>query len=310
MTRILVTGASGLLGANLVLHAADEGHRVIASSRLQPIAAEGFESALADLSLPGEARRMLQTFRPEWVVHCAALTDLDRCEGEPELAFKLNADMAEMVAHASRRVGARLLQISTDAVFDGHRGAYTEADKPAPRNVYGKAKLAGEQAVIQADPSALIVRTNFFGWNAQAKHGLAEWFLSELKEKHECPGFTDAWFSPILVNDLCSLMLRMLEAGFSGVYHVPGADCVSKYEFGVRLAREFGLDPTLVMQASVKGANLAAPRGEQLCLRAERLIGAFGEELPGLARGLTKFKNLWDSEYMERLRAVARSQSS
>jgi dTDP-4-dehydrorhamnose reductase len=310
MARILVTGASGLLGANFVLHAVDLGHEVIAISRARAVTAEGVETAHADLSAPGEARRLVEAIRPNWVVHCAALTDLDRCECEPELALNLNSEMAEMVAHASRSVGARLVHVSTDAVFDGRRGDYTEADNPSPINVYGRTKLAGERAVMEADPGALIVRTNFFGWSAHAGQGLAEWFLTEMGEGRECPGFADVSFSPLLVNQLCDLLLRMLQLGFYGLYHLPGADCVTKHDFGVRLARAFGFDPSLILKASVKRARLAAPRGERLCLRADRMVEALGETPPSLDAGLSRFREMHDSDYVTRLRAAARSQSS
>lgn len=310
MARILVTGASGLLGANLVLHAVDQGHRVIAVSRTRLVTAAGVESALVDLSQPGQARSVMQSFRPNWVVHCAGLTDVDRCECEPELAFKLNAEMAELVAHASRATGARQVHLSTDAVFDGRQGDYDEGATPAPINVYGRSKLSAEQAVIEADPGALIVRTNFFGWNARAAHGLAEWFLGELQDGRPCAGFEDVWFSPLLVNDLCGILLRLVDAGLSGIYHVPGADCVTKYDFGVRLANAFELDSSLITRASVKGARLAAPRGERLCLSSRRLTADLGLSPPGLDRGMAGLKDLRDGTYVARLRDLIRRQTS
>lgn len=307
---MLVTGASGLLGTNFVLHAVDAGHRVIAASLVQPVEIEGVESVQADLSAAGEARRVIEACRPEWLVHCAALTDLDRCQEEPDFAFKLNAEMAGMVAHASRSIGARLVHISTDSIFDGGRGGYTEADNPAPVNVYGRSKLAGERAVSEADPGALIIRTNFFGWSPRPGHGLAEWFLNQLQGGGECPGFTDVWFSPLLANDLCDILLGMLEAGSSGLFHIPGAECVSKYDFGVRLAKAFELDPGLVVPTSIGKAGMLAPRGRRLCLRAERLITDYGHSPPGLDRGLAGLKSLRDSGYLARLRDIARSQPS
>jgi len=309
VARVLVTGASGLLGANLVLEAADAGHQVIAASHIHPVASGGLEACMGDLSRPGEARRLLETCRPEWVIHCAALTDLDLCETNSPLAYRLNTEMAAAVARASQAVGARLLHISTDAVFDGRQGGYVEDDVPAPINVYGKSKLAGEEEVARADPAALIVRTNIFGWNPRANRGLAEWFLSGMEDGRQRPGFTDVWVTPILVNDLSRLLLRMLEAGLFGVYHVPGADCVSKYAFGESLARAFDLDPELVTWATVESARLAAPRGKQLCLQAFRLLGAIDIKLPSLDQGLSRLRDLRRTGFLDRLRGLVRSQA-
>jgi dTDP-4-dehydrorhamnose reductase len=106
-----------------------------------------------------------------------AATDIEACERDPALAHRLNTEMAQGVARAAAETGARLLHLSTDAVFDGADGSYREDQLPAPLNVYGKTKLAGEAAVSEAHPGALVVRTNFFGWNAKPKVNLAEWFL-------------------------------------------------------------------------------------------------------------------------------------
>ncbi|MCJ7707996.1 MAG: SDR family oxidoreductase, partial [Anaerolineales bacterium] len=194
--------------------------------------------------------------------------------------------------------------ISTDAVFDGERGGYTEDDEPHPTNVYGQSKLEGEQAVAAAHPEALIVRTNLYGWNAQDKQSLAEWFLSNLEAGKRCRGFTDVWFSPILVNDLGWLLFAMLEVGLTGVYHVAGSECASKYDFGLRLARIFGLDPSLVEPVGVGQAALRARRGRQLCLNVERAERALGASLPTVEEGLTRFRDLRESGHVQALKAL------
>jgi dTDP-4-dehydrorhamnose reductase len=304
MTRLLITGAGGLLGANLVLEAVAAGHEVIGLDLDHPVRHPDVTGVKADLSLPGKAMEVFQARRPDWVIHCAAATNVDGCETHPDMAFRLNRDMAGQVAEAARLVGARLAHISTDAVFDGERGGYREEDVPRPINAYGRSKLAGEQAVAEAYPEALIVRTNLYGWNAQPKSSLAEWFLSNLEAGKRCPGFSDVWFSPILVNDLGRLLFAMLEAKLAWVYHVAGGECVSKYDFGVRLARVFGLDGSLVESARLEQGALKASRGWQLCLNVERAERAMGASLPTVEEGLTRFRDLRESGHVEALKAL------
>ena len=292
MATILITGAGGLLGANLVLDALASGHRVIAVDHQYPIRHAEVDSLAADLCQAGAAESILAAKRPEWVIHCAAATSVDGCEADPAMAFRLNRDMAQAVARGARAAGSRLVHISTDAVFDGESGGYTEDDEPHPINVYGQSKLEGEQAVAEAYPEALIVRTNIYGWNAQPKQSLAEWFLSNLEAGNRCPGFTDAWFSPILVNDLGRLLVAMLGAGLTGVYHVAGGECVSKYDFGVRLAGVFGLDARLVEPVGAAQAALQARRGSNLCLSTQHSATALGMKMPDVATGLVKFRAL------------------
>lgn len=300
----MVTGASGLLGANLVLTAIDDGHEVVAVCHRLPITLEGVDVVCADLSQPGIAQHLTSVHAPEWVVHCAAATNVDNCEEDPEMAFRLNRDMAGWMAEGAWLIGARLIHISTDAVFDGERGNYREDDTPNPINIYARSKLAGEKAVAAAHPEAAIVRTNIYGWNAQPKLSMAEWFLEQFEQGKRCPGFSDVWVTPILVNDLASLLLQMLEVKLSGVYHVVGDECVSKYEFGVRLAKIFGLDPSLIEPVSVNDAGLRAPRAQRMCLKGEKVTNSLGAQLPDVNTGLHRFCELRRDNFLTRLKGL------
>lgn len=304
MARILLTGASGLLGANLVLEASRR-HEVVAVCYQHRIWREGVDVIQADLSHPGVAAEVIASRRPQWVVHCAAATDVDACEASPGMACRLNRDMAREVAEAARSVRARLVHISTDAVFDGKRGGYRESDAARPINAYGKSKLEGERAVAAAHPEALIVRTNFFGWNAQAKRSLAEWFLDRLERGEACPGFVDVWVSPILVSDVGELLLKMMTAGLRGVYHVAGGQCLSKYDFGRMVARVFGLDPDLVRPARVAEAGLGAPRPARLCLDGSKVERELAIRLPGVVEGIERMKRELERGIRSELKLMA-----
>jgi dTDP-4-dehydrorhamnose reductase len=304
MQRVLITGASGLLGANLVL-AARPDDDVVAVFNRHPIERRGVHCIGADLSEPGAAYALFDELRPDFVVHCAAATDVDACEMDPEWAGRLNRDMAGWVAEAAARIGARMVHISTDAVFDGTQTIHTENEVPSPVNVYGRTKLEGERAVLDAHPDAAVVRTNLFGWNAQAKLGLAEWFLERLGSGRSSPGFTDVTFSPILVGDLASWLWRVLDAGLSGLWHIGGRTCLSKYEFGVKLAQAFELDRDLVVEASVSDAGMKAERPKALCLDSSRIEAALGDVLPTVDQGLARFGSMASDGTRAEIRAMA-----
>jgi len=289
MSRVMITGASGLLGANLAHLAATE-HQVVAVSGRRPLQLAGLISVSADLSRAGQAQRLLREHRPDWVVHCAAATDLDRCEREPEWAQALNVGMARQVAEACQELGARMAHISTDSVFDGAAGEYAEQDEPRPLNVYARTKLEGEQAVQAACPGALVVRTNFFGWTISPRQSLAEWFLGRFERGESTPGFADVYFSPLLVDHLARILLELLGRGVQGLLHLPGATCLSKYEFGVRLAKAFQHNPALVYAASVQDAGLSAVRPLRTCLTGDRAAALLGRPLPDMEAGLDELR--------------------
>ena len=301
MPRLLITGASGLLGANIVMEARDE-HEVIAVYNRHPIELNGVQSAQVNLCQQVEATRLFDRFQPEWVIHCAADTSIDELEDDPDRAFRVNRDMAANVAEAAQQAGARIVHISTDAVFDGRDGPYHETDPTEPVNVYGKSKLAGERAVQAVYPDALIIRTNIFGWNAQPKTSLAEWFLEQLEAGNTCPGLTDIDFSPLLANDLAKLILLMLAEDLSGVFHVPGADCVSKYDFGMHIANLFGFDTDQIVPTVSGDVGFKALRPARACLVGDKIEHLLGIQLPAIEDSLIRFRALRETGFTARLR--------
>jgi dTDP-4-dehydrorhamnose reductase len=301
--RILVTGASGLLGLNLALEAAGE-HLVFGQANRQGVKTDRFSILRADLLDPGAVERLLDQTQPDWVINCAALAIVDACEADPALARQLNSEYPGKLAAYVARGGARLMHISTDAVFDGQRGDYTEEDAPNPLGVYAQTKLEGEHRVAEANPEAIIARVNLFGWSLTGRRSLAEFFYYNLSAGNAVRGFTDVFFCPLLVNDLAHILLDMLEKRLNGLYHVVSSQCSSKYDFGVALARRFGLDERLISPASVKDSGLNAPRSPKLTLRAGKLAGVLGRPIPNLSTGLDGLYTLYQQDYPQKLREM------
>lgn len=293
MARLLVTGASGLLGANFMLEAVEK-HDVVGLYHSHPIKHERVRTVQAHLNSRDSVRRLIEAVCPEWIINCAAATNLDLCEDRHDWAFRLNRDLPGWVAQEAQVFGARLVHISTDAVFDGEKGNYKESDAPAPISVYGESKLAGELAVTSANPEALIVRTNIYGWNAQPKSSLAEFFLEKLERGEACDGFRDVWITPLLASDLAKAILELLDMDVKGLYHLAGQECVSKYEFGRRLANTFGLDAGLVAPISVDSAGLKAHRSKNLCLDCQAIGEVIDIKLLSLQAGLDRFHRQQD----------------
>lgn len=301
--RILITGASGLLGLNLALEAA-QAHRVYGVVNDHPLHTEAFTVLQADLLASGTVEQLLDETRPDWVIHCAALAVIDACEANPPLARQLNTELPALLAHHVARGGARLLHVSTDAVFDGQRGDYTEDDSPNPLSVYARTKLDGEKAVLDANPDALVARVNLFGWSLSGRRSLAEFFFNNLSAGQPVMGFTDVYFCPLLANDLAQVFLAMLAGSLNGIYHVVSQECISKYDFGVRLAELFSLDAALIRPTRVAESGLKAARSPRLTLRSKKLSTALGAALPTVSTGLERFYTLYQQGYPQKLREM------
>ncbi len=300
--RILVTGVSGLLGVNFMQETMLT-HEVIGVDRGK-LAAPPIWVLKQDLLDPSAADTILDNTKPDWVVNCAALADLDLCEEDPALAKLLNTDLPRRLARACKARNISFAHISTDAVFDGQKdGYYTEEDQPNPTGVYAKTKLAGEWAVLTENQKAIVARVNFYGWSLGGRRSLAEFFYNNLTNSKSMSGFTDVIFCPMLVNDTARTLVKMLTRGLSGLYHLVGPQAMSKYQFGVEIARRFHLRESEITPKSVNFAGLIAKRSNNLWLSANKLSTALGEDLPSFSTGLNEFYTQHEQGYPQKIRS-------
>ncbi|NOH00723.1 MAG: SDR family oxidoreductase [Chloroflexi bacterium] len=230
--------------------------------------------------------------------------DLDACENDPDLAKRLNTDLPRRFARACKTRNIPLAHISTDAVFDGEKdGFYTEDDKPNPLGMYAKTKLDGEWAVLTENPSAIVARVNFYGWSLSGRRSLAEFFYHNLSHNKSMSGFTDVVFCPMLANDTARLLVKMLKRGLGGLYHLVGTQAMSKYQFGVEIARKFRMRESDITPKSVSFSGLLARRANNLWLSTHKLSTDLGENLPGFSTGLDEFYTQFRQGYPQKIRS-------
>jgi len=303
--RLLVTGASGLLGLNLSLVAAAQNFTVIGLVHSRELRGAPFETQVVNLLDQVNAQAQIKAIKPDAIIHCAAVANLNAAESEPELTHTLNAVVPGRLAAAAFRWGVPFVHISTDAVFDGRTGGYSESDLPNPLSVYAQSKLAGEIAVQEANPDSLIARVVFYGWSLSGKRSLSEFFFNNLQAGTRIKGFTDTLFCPLYVEDLSQVLVEMLTAGLKGVYHVVSPDSLSKYDFGVRIAEKFGFDPSLIEPVRMQVIQREAARSLNLVLKTNKAQTALGHALPSVEGGLERLFQRWQGGYPEQLQNFA-----
>ncbi len=298
--KILITGASGLLGFNLSLqmHSA---HEIIGVDR-SSLANTPFPIIKTDLLDTDAIPRILDESQPDALIHCAANANVDACELDPSNAATLNAVLPGQLASACLDRNIRFLHISTDAVFDGMKeGIYTEDDAPNPLGVYAQTKLDGEYAALDANPNAAIARVNFFGWSLSGKRSLAEFFVNNLGAGKNVNGFDDVYFCPLFVGDLADTLIGVLEKSLSGLYHAVGSRALTKYQFGQEIARQFGFDAGLIHPISVSDSGLTAKRSTNLRLSVHKLSTALGHKIPDFSTGLVQFYTQHQQGYPQKM---------
>jgi len=285
--RILVTGASGLLGLNLCLEKAKE-HDIYGIVHQTQLANAPFMLIRQDLTNKNTIRRIFNQTKPELVVNCAAMANVDQCEKHPIPAAKINSEIPGYLAKNCAERAIPFIHISTDAVFDGEKGNYKETDVPNPLSIYAKTKLEGEKRVLDANPAALIARVNFFGFSITGRRSLAEFFLRNLISSKKVYGFVDILFSPLYVNDLVETLFNMVKNKLSGIYHVVSSDHLSKYDFGILISEKFNLDGSIITPESYLKGKLIAKRSPNLFLDVSKLLST-GIEVPNVALAVDHF---------------------
>ena len=301
MTRCLVTGASGLLGLNLCLQFLPD-FEVFGVSNTISLSNLPFQTIKKNLEEPEAIKNIIDQYKPDIIFHCAAMANIDQCEENPDLTFRINAELPGKIAYLSKRKGIKLVHISTDAVFDGQKGNYTEDDQPNPLGVYAKSKLEGENYVSENNPEALIARVNFYGYSITGKRSLSEFFLNNLLDNKSMLGFTDVFFCPLIVNDLVDLLHEMINADLCGIYHTLSCESLSKYDFGCMIAERFSLDAGLIKPVSVYESGLVATRSLNLTLQTQKLSSALDKKLPDQLSGINRLFKLYQENYAEKIK--------
>lgn len=270
--RVLIAGGTGLLGPYLA-EAAERLGQVVVHGR----SAGGLA---LDLTLAGAVRRLVDEVRPDIVLQCVALTDVDRCEQYPDAADALNRLVTHEFASALPRE-ATLVQLSTDQVYPGLSGPYAEGDE-APVNAYGRSKLAGERAAL-AHPNGLVLRVNFFGPSrTPGRASLSDWLIDSLRHGSRITLFRDNLFSPLHLATLSSLVVEAVQQKLRGIFNLGARNGMSKADFAMGIARRLALSTeraTVGRSTEVPGR---ASRPKDMRMAVDRIEQALGRAMPTL----------------------------
>ena len=273
--HILVTGASGLLGGYLLRHLSGMDHRVTAWSGSTSGTAFGFQITPMSLTDGDALRRSLLTTRPDVVVHAAAMASVAKCFKAPELAWRVNAEATRELVTLVSELSARLLLVSTDLVFDGSHGNYRELDEAQPLSIYGRTKLAAEEAALGYDRAAVVRVSLLFG----PAHGQRRSFFDEqvaaIREARPCQLFSDEWRTPVALSTAASALIRIAESDFTGRLHLGGPERMSRLEMGQRLAGALGCDAASLISVTRDSAAADEPRPRDNSLDSSRWRSLF-----------------------------------
>lgn len=257
--KLLITGASGLYGSKLAQMALSKNFEVY-SSDIQDLSVYGNFVKL-DISGKTQVDEAFKTIKPNVVVHAATLTDVDKCELNKALAWKVNVEGTKNIVEAAKATGSFLIYISTDYVFGGETGRYKETDAPNPINYYGVTKLKAEE-IVKTQKEYFIARPSvmYGSTPAAGKVNFALWIIENLRKGEHVKIVTDQWNTPTLNTNLAQMTLEVIERRLTGIYHLCGATRVSRFKFVEQIADVFSLDKGLIDKVLSSQFTLPAKR--------------------------------------------------
>ena len=255
MKKILITGAFGQLGTSLCKVLSNES--ILAVGRVI-ISTKKYKCIELDITNQRKVAEIIRNYKPDIIIHLAAMTDVDGCEKTPEIAFDVNVKATENLLTSFK---GKFIYISTDYVFDGEKGPYFEDDKVNPMSVYGKTKLYGENLVQQSDIDWVILRSNIiFSYSDRTKASFVNWVVDSLKKRQMITVVNDQWNNPTWTNDLAKVISKIIEKDINGLYHYGGRDYLNRLEFAKMIASTFGLDGSLIKPITTSELNWLAQR--------------------------------------------------
>ena len=264
--RILVVGASGFLGHAVCKAPGAEFERVPAS-RSDP------GHRRMDLTNADQVRRVVEEIGPKWVINTAAMTSVDGCEQEPEAAYQTHVRGTQNLVRACESRESGLIVVSTNYVFDGKAGPYSEDDVPNPLNVYGRTKLEAEECLLNAGCRGMVVRTAvLYGYDPECRPNFVTWAANTLARGEQIRVVTDEWANPTSVDDLAVFLLNLCRTDFQGLIHFAGCDFLSRYEMVERICARFDLDLGLVTPVISADLGQAAVRPLRAGLKIDRAL--------------------------------------
>ncbi len=289
--RILVTGASGLVGHRVARLALEKGHEVYCLYREHAVNI-GVPLTL-DITDGGRLLKTISEVKPNAIIHTAAYTDVDGCEANRDLAWRVNAEATRSIAEASAENGSHMVYVSTDYVFDGEKGLYLEDDQTNPVNYYGFTKLKGEEFVKEYAVEWCIARTSvIYGWSLTGKPNFATWVINNLRQRKEVNALIDQYVSPTLNTNLAEMLLEVAERRITGVLHASGATRINRYMFALKLAEAFSLDKDLVKPAEMRSISWKARRPRDSSLNVDKASTLLKAKPLKLEQALRNMRNI------------------
>lgn len=283
---VLVFGASGLLGSSVFrsFSSCSETYGTFFKSKITP----GSKMILIDATDEMKVRRLVRRLKPTKIINCLGLTNVEECERRPEASWKLNAEIPIFLSRISMEISAEFVHISTDHFLSELNCPRSESTIMTAINQYGFTKLAAENTILQENSTALILRTNFFGYSHQVDKSILNFAMNAFNHNKQINGFDDVFFSPVGISEVSMFLSSEKSNRVYGLLNFASSNPISKYDFLKLVGQVMGFSGANVERSSISTSSLTVRRPNYLALNPARLFNDLGYSIPSLQTMIEK----------------------
>lgn len=287
--KILFTGGSGLLAINLANQLKND-YDIYLGMHQRFIHLDLTKSINLNLEDENLIEKAILELRPDVLINAAGMTSVEKCEKNPDQALAINSIIPGNLAKISKNLGVKFVHISTDHLYDGTREFSTEEDILCPINQYGRSKALGEELVLKNNTDSLIIRTNFFGWGTSYRNSFSDFIITTLVNRNQLFLFEDVFFTPISTDSLCEFALKLINTNNNGIYNLVSSEKISKYNFGIDLAKCFNLDKKLIQKDLISNRIGLVKRPKDMSLCNKKIQNALSLKIESLEDQIIKLQ--------------------
>lgn len=281
MKRILIVGGSSMLGYKI--SSISKNYEIYYTFYRNKIFSDKNNSIKINICDKKECEKIVE-LKPDVIINCAALTNVDYCEKFKDEAYEVNVNGTKNLVEICNKINSKFVHISSDAIFSGNKGCFVEEDTPKAVNVYGKTKLESEKIASLVSNHLILRSSVIFGWiplqylttrdKSIKKMNFALWVIKNLYEGKKIFVVNDQFNTPTLVDNLANNIIELIDKDLTGIFHVGGQSCISRLDFSRKLAEEFGYPTNLIHPIKTKELNQNALRATNSCLNCQKSLQA------------------------------------
>lgn len=294
--KIAITGSLGLLGQRIVKYAPPTAELLCVDLPESPAPLPQANYQSCDLTNRKKVQGIIESFSPDWIINCAAFTNVDKAEQEKEMCWNVNVEAVKNIIYAARKTDCRILQLSTDYVFNGKAGPYSELDPPDPIGFYGKSKLAAENELRGAPIESTIIRTMvLYGISDNHRPDFVNWLIKELSAGRDVRIVTDQIGNSTLNDNLANNIWKVIDQQYTGILNIAGREINSRLDFALQIAEVFDLNPDLIHATRTEELGQKAPRPLNSGLIVDKAVNELGLACSDNYENLLYLKTLLNS---------------